>query len=83
MCLGIVGRITRIWDEGGFRMAHVAGQATDRAVCLMYHPDVTVGTPVLAHMGFVIEVLDEQRLADAEALRTGAQLRIGSPRTPL
>ena len=71
MCLGVIGRITRIWDEGGLPMAHVAGQAADRAVCLMYHPDVAVGTPVLAHMGFVIEVLDDERLAGAEALRSG------------
>lgn len=71
MCLGIVGRITRMWDEGGLPMAHVSGQAVDRAVCLMYHPDATVGTPVLAHMGFVLEILDEERFADAEALRGG------------
>lgn len=71
MCLGIVGRVTRVWDAGGLPMAHVSGQAEDRAVCLMYHPEVAVGTPVLAHMGFVLEILDDERLADAEMFRSG------------
>lgn len=71
MCLGIVGRLTRVWDEGGLPMGHVAGQSEDRAVCLMYHPEAAVGTPVLAHMGFVLEILDDERLAAAEEFRRG------------
>ena len=71
MCLGIVGRISSIWDEGGLPMGRISGQSEERAVCLAYHPDVTIGTPVLAHMGFVLEVLDDERLAAAETLRGG------------
>jgi len=73
MCLGIVGRITRTWDEGGLPMGHLSGQSEDRAVCLSYFPEVTAGTPVLAHMGFVLEVLDNQRLAAAQSLRDGGE----------
>lgn len=69
MCLGSVGRVTRIWDAGGVPMAEVDfGHRTDE-VCLLYYPEVTAGTPVLVHMGFVMEELDEQRVSDALALR--------------
>jgi hydrogenase expression/formation protein HypC len=44
------------------------GFRTDTA-CLLYQPQVTVDTPVLVHMGFVMEELDEQRADDALALR--------------
>lgn len=69
MCLGSVGRVIRTWDAGGVPMAEVDfGQRTDQA-CLLYQPQVTEGTPVLVHMGFVMEELDEQRASDALALR--------------
>jgi hydrogenase expression/formation protein HypC len=38
-------------------------------VCLLYHPEATIGAPVLVHMGFVMEELDEERAQDALALR--------------
>ena len=69
MCLGSVGKVIRTWDEGGVPMAEVDfGQRTD-AVCLLYHPEVTVDAVVLVHMGFVMEELDEERANDALALR--------------
>jgi hydrogenase expression/formation protein HypC len=69
MCLGSVGRIIRIWDAGGVPMAEVDfGSRTD-TVCLLYQPEATIGTPVLVHMGFVMEELDEERANDALALR--------------
>ena len=36
---------------------------------LLYQPQVTVDTPVLVHMGFVMEELDEARADEALALR--------------
>jgi hydrogenase expression/formation protein HypC len=69
MCLGAVGRITRTWDEAGVPMAEVDfGSRTDD-VCLLYQPEATIGAPVLVHMGFVMEELDEERAGDALALR--------------
>jgi hydrogenase expression/formation protein HypC len=69
MCLGSVGRIVRTWDEGGVPMAEVDfGTRTD-AVCLLYHPEAAAGTPVLVHMGFAMEELDEERAQDALELR--------------
>jgi hydrogenase expression/formation protein HypC len=69
MCLGSVGRVIRTWDEGGVPMAEVDFGVRIEPVCLLYQPQVTVDTPVLVHMGFVMEELDEQRAHDALALR--------------
>lgn len=69
MCLGSVGRVIRTWDADGVPMAEVDfGFRTDPA-CLLYQPQVTVDTPVLVHMGFVVEELDEARADEALALR--------------
>ena len=69
MCLGSIGTVSRTWDEGGMPMAEIDTGIGTRAVCTVYHPDVTVGTDVLAHMGFVIEILDPDRAAEARAFR--------------
>lgn len=69
MCLGVIGRVDRVFDEGGMPMAEVAtGDAIQRA-CLLYCPETTAGDDVLVHMGFVMEVLDAERAADARAFR--------------
>jgi len=70
MCLGVVGRITRTWDEGGVPMAAIESRGEEHAACLLYQPEAEVGAPVLAHMGFVLEVLTEERFTDAEGLRS-------------
>jgi hydrogenase maturation factor len=71
MCLGSIGRLDRVWDEGGLTMGIVDYGDRQEAACLMYVPDVEVGSDVLVHMGFVLEVLDPARAADARALRSG------------
>jgi len=65
MCLGTIGEIDRVWDEGGVPMASAASDH----VCLLYVPDAGVGDLVLVHMGFALEVLD------AETAETAMQLR--------
>lgn len=79
MCLGSVGRLVRVWDEGGIAMGMVDYGTREEAACLMYLPDVPAGTDVLVHMGFVLEVLDPERAADARALRSGEMLDLASP----
>ncbi len=69
MCLGLVGRVVRTWDEGGVPMAEVDYGNHREPACLLYQPQVSVGTPVLVHTGFVVEELDERRAEDALALR--------------
>ncbi len=66
MCLGAIGVIRETWDEGGIAMASVAGEP----VCLLYTPEAAPGDSVLVHLGFAVEVLDEERAAVATALRS-------------
>jgi hydrogenase expression/formation protein HypC len=55
MCLGIPGRIERIWDESnGARMAAVDFAGEVRDVCLAYLPQLQVGEYCIAHLGFAI-----------------------------
>jgi hydrogenase assembly chaperone HypC/HupF len=69
MCLGLIGAVTRTFDEGGVPMAEVATDGGVRNACLLYCPDVVEGDDVLMHMGFVMEVLDHDRAAEAMAMR--------------
>jgi hydrogenase maturation factor len=47
----------------------VPGRSLD--ACLLYHPDAGVGDQVLVHMGFVVDVLDDETATDARELRAG------------
>jgi hydrogenase assembly chaperone HypC/HupF len=69
MCLGLIGVVTRTFDEDGVPMAAVDTGDGDRSVCLLYCPDAAVGDDVLMHMGFVMEVLDPERAAESRELR--------------
>jgi hydrogenase expression/formation protein HypC len=65
MCLGTVAVIEKTWTEGGVAMATVEG----KPVCLMYTPEASVGDVVLIHVGYAMEILDEERASQASALR--------------
>lgn len=69
MCLGVVGRVTETWDEGGIPMGMVDDGRERSAVCLLYVPEVTAGDAVLVHLGFAVERLDPERAEEATALR--------------
>lgn len=69
MCLGVLGTVTRVWDEGGVPMADVDLGDRTQVACLLYQPSVGVGAEVLIHTGFVVDALDPERAADARALR--------------
>jgi hydrogenase expression/formation protein HypC len=58
VCLGAVGRITRVWEEAGAPMALVRAGDQELSVCLLYVPDAGEGDRVLVHLGFAVELLD-------------------------
>jgi hydrogenase expression/formation protein HypC len=66
MCLGTLGEIESIWSEGGVPMARTPGGE----VCLLYVPEASVGDTVLVHMGFALEILDDDRARAARDLRS-------------
>lgn len=60
MCLAVPGRVLEITEEDGTRMADVDFGGVRKRVCLEYVPDVTAGEYVVVHVGFAIQVLDEE-----------------------
>lgn len=70
MCLGIPGRVVRIWDDRGTRMAEVDFGGASTGVCLEYLPDVEIGEYAIVHAGFALTRLDEESaVASLEAFR--------------
>lgn len=75
MCLGIPGRIEETFERDGLTMGRVDFGGVRREVCLAYVPGVEVGSYVLVHVGFAINVLDEEEaLATLETLRELADI---------
>lgn len=60
MCLGVPGRIERIWTEGGALVAEADFIGERRKVCLDYLPDLTVGDHVIVHAGYALTKLTEE-----------------------
>jgi hydrogenase expression/formation protein HypC len=72
MCLGALGVIDEVWSEGGVPMASIDGEP----VCVMYTPGASVGDTVLVHLGFSVEMIEEQRAEAALALRSELALEV-------
>lgn len=60
MCLGVPGRIVRVWSEDGAPMAAVDFVGEERKICLAYLPYLAPGDYLVAHMGFALTKIDEQ-----------------------
>jgi hydrogenase expression/formation protein HypC len=68
MCLGIPGRIDRVWAESGTRMASASFAGQDRRICLAYLPELAVGDYVVVHAGFALTRLDQAQAEQTLAL---------------
>ena len=60
MCLGVPGRVERVWEADGTRMATVDFGGVRKDVCLAYVPEVVVGDWTIVHVGFALTKLDEK-----------------------
>ena len=74
MCLGIPGRVTRIYEADGVRMGQVDFAGIVKDVCLAYVPEVEIGDYTIVHVGFAITQLDEE--SAQESLRLFAELGV-------
>jgi len=84
MCLGVPGRITKIWEseETGMRMGRVDFGGVAREACLSLVPEADVDDYVLIHVGFAISRLDEEEAHETLALLTemgGLEEILGQP----
>jgi hydrogenase expression/formation protein HypC len=60
MCLGIPGKIVEIYEQGGLMMGKVDFGGVTRETCLAYVPEAQIGDYTLVHVGFALNLLDEQ-----------------------
>ena len=60
MCLAVPGRIVSIAEADGVPMAEVDFGGVRKDVCLQYVPDAVIGEYVVVHVGFAIQLLDEE-----------------------
>jgi hydrogenase expression/formation protein HypC len=68
MCLGVPGRIKKIHDKEGLRMASVDFGGVLREVCLDYVPEAQVGDYCIVHVGFALNLLSEAEAQETLAL---------------
>lgn len=59
MCLAIPGLVKEIFASDGLKMARVDFCGVTRTTCIEYTPDVCVGDYVLVHVGFAINIINE------------------------
>ncbi len=70
MCLGVPGKITEIYERDGLPMARIDFGGIFKEACLAYVPEAKIGDYTLIHVGFALNIIDEQ-----EALETLSLLR--------
>lgn len=70
MCLGVPGKIIDIYESGGLKMGKVDFGGVTKEVCLAYVPEAKVGDYTVIHVGFALNLLNEE-----EAMETLDLLR--------
>lgn len=79
MCLAVPGRVLSVeGDDPAFRFGKVDFSGVRKQVSLAYTPDVQPGDYVLVHVGFALQVVDEEEarrsLATLEEIKELAAL---------
>ncbi|HEY4310278.1 MAG TPA: HypC/HybG/HupF family hydrogenase formation chaperone [Pirellulales bacterium] len=59
MCLGIPGRIVDTYQENDMPMGKVDFSGIQKRICLAHTPAATTGQYVIVHVGFSLQVIDE------------------------
>jgi len=60
MCLGIPGKIIEIYEQAGLKMGRVDFGGVVKEACLVYVPQAQVGDYTIIHVGFALNVIDEE-----------------------
>lgn len=61
MCLGTVGLITAVRDEGGLPVALIDTAQGTVSASLLTCQEAGVGRTVLVHCGYVLQILDDEQ----------------------
>lgn len=60
MCLGIPGEVVETYTEHDMSMAKVDFGGVFKRVCLEHTPEAKVGDYVIVHVGFSLQVIDQE-----------------------
>jgi len=78
MCLAVPGKILEIYEVNGLPMGRIDFGGVVREACLAYVPEARVGDYTIIHVGFALNLIDEE-----EALSTLALLGQISDQDPI
>ena len=59
MCLGIPGKVVETYEEHDVLMGKVDFGGVFKRVCLAHTPEAEPGQYVIVHVGFALQVIDE------------------------
>jgi hydrogenase expression/formation protein HypC len=68
MCLGVPGKIIEIYERNGLSMGKIDFGGVFREACLSYVPEAQVGDYTMIHVGFALNLIDEQDAKETLAL---------------
>lgn len=60
MCLGIPGKVIKIFEENGLKMGNIDYSGTVNKACLEYVPEIQPGQYIIVHAGFGISIINEE-----------------------
>jgi len=68
MCLGIPAKVLELYENNGIQMGKVDFGGVIKEICLAYVPEVKVGDYTLIHVGFALNIIDEQEAMETMEL---------------
>jgi hydrogenase expression/formation protein HypC len=68
MCLAVPGKITEIYENNGLLMGKIDFGGIVREACLTYVPEAKVGDYTIIHVGFALNLIDEEEALETLAL---------------
>jgi hydrogenase expression/formation protein HypC len=68
MCLAVPGKILEIYETNGLLMGKIDFGGVTREVCLTYVPEAKVGDYTIIHVGFALNLIDEQEAMETLSL---------------
>ena len=68
MCLAVPGKILDIYETNNLLMGRIDFGGVVREACLTFVPDAKVGDYTIIHVGFALNLIDEQEAKETLAL---------------
>jgi hydrogenase expression/formation protein HypC len=60
MCLGIPGKIVEVYETNGLPMGKIDFGGVIKEACLAYVPEAKIGDYTIVHVGFALNIIDDE-----------------------